>query len=295
MWPAPNAEFGTVWGARATVLDVKRDLTILSSRAGKVRVKAGADAPPPAAAAALTRPHPWTLCLHAVDAQRRPRSRSSLPRSVCGTRVASDSRAPCADAPCCTTSFENAHGTIFRELLYPWHPWFAHRVAIHEAIGNSNDLVFHCTLSGSDTGRSVAIPAWMFDRAICAATWLTVTPYVTAAALSALYDLLWCALRDPPALSSEPASGVSRASSDQHRREAHACQQNGMPDQAGEPATGRRAAARSVRRSPKGHSGYASVAGTAGGDTGNADRSDGAADPKACRCEPPWIGGGGRS
>jgi len=48
----------------------------------------------------------------------------------------------------CTTSFENAHGTTFRELLYPWHPWFALRVAVHEAIKKSNDLVFRCTLSG---------------------------------------------------------------------------------------------------------------------------------------------------
>ena len=46
---------------------------------------------------------------------------------------------------------------MFRELLYPWHPWFAHRVAVHEAIGKSSDLVFRCTLSGSDAGPSVEI------------------------------------------------------------------------------------------------------------------------------------------
>src|SRR5271169_3661924 len=201
-----------------------------------------------------------------------------------------------AGAPHCTTSFENAHGTIFRELLYPWHPWGAFHVAIHEAIGKSNDLVFRCTLSGSDTGRSVEIPAWMFDRAACAEARLTAAPYVSASALSALRDLLRHALKDTSASSSVPVSGVSRTSRDQNRREADACQENGMPDQAGGPSPGPPAAARPVRRrSPQGHSGYASMAGTAGGDTGNADRSDGAADPGACRREPGRIAAGGRS
>ena len=45
--------------------------------------------------------------------------------------------------------------------MYPWHPWFAHRVAVHEAIGRRNEVVFRCTLSGSDAGRAVEIPAWM--------------------------------------------------------------------------------------------------------------------------------------
>jgi hypothetical protein len=60
--------------------------------------------------------------------------------------------------------------------LYPWHPWFARRVAVHEAIGKSNDLVFRCTLSGSDAGRSEEVPAWMFDRAACAEARLTAAP-----------------------------------------------------------------------------------------------------------------------
>src|SRR6516165_11881962 len=65
-----------------------------------------------------------------------------------------DSRGSGAGARHCTTAFKNAHGTIFRELLYPWHPWFAHRIAVHEAIGKSNEVVFRCTLSGSDAGRA---------------------------------------------------------------------------------------------------------------------------------------------
>jgi hypothetical protein len=209
--------------------------------------------------------------------------------------TASANRGSNADARHCTTAFKNAHGTIFRELLYPWHPWFAHRVAVHEAIGKSNEVVFRCTLSVSDLSRAVEIPAWMFDRTVCAAARLTAAPYVNAAALSALRDLLWHALGDPSALSSEPVSGVSRTSPDQNRREAHACQQKGMPDQAGERSAGPAATRPVRRRSPQGHNGYANVAGTAVGDTGNANRSDGAADPGACRREPVRITARGRS
>ena len=173
---------------------------------------------------------------------------------------------------------------------------FARRVAVHEAIGKSNDLVFRCTLSGSDAGRAMEIPAWMFDRAACAEARLTAAPYVSAAALSALRDLLRHALKDTSASSSVPVSGVSRTSRDQKQREADACQENGIPDQADGVSAGPRAAARPVRRrSPQGRSGYASMAGTAGGDTGSAGRSDGAADPGACRREPARIVGGGRS
>ena len=204
--------------------------------------------------------------------------------------------APDVVAVRCTTSFESAHGTIFRELLYPWHPWRALHVSIHEAIGKSSGVIFRCTLSGSDTSRSVEIPAWMFDRAACGEARLTAAPYVSAAALSALRDLLRRALKDASASSSAPRSGVSRISRDQNRREAHACQQNGAPDETGGQSARPSAAARPVRRrSPQDNSGYASMAGPAGGDPGNADRSDGAADNRACRRESSRIDAGGQS
>jgi hypothetical protein len=49
----------------------------------------------------------------------------------------------------CTTRFKNPHGTVFRELLYHWHPWFGMRVAIHGAVDKADGVVFCCTLSGS--------------------------------------------------------------------------------------------------------------------------------------------------
>jgi hypothetical protein len=60
-----------------------------------------------------------------------------------------------------------AHGTVFRELLYHWHPWFGMRVAIHEAVDRADGVVFRCTLSGSAADRWLEAPAWMFDRAAC--------------------------------------------------------------------------------------------------------------------------------
>src|SRR5262245_54662895 len=63
----------------------------------------------------------------------------------------------------CTTRFENAHGTEFRELLYRWHPWFGLQVCIHEEIDKADGGVFRCTLSDSDAARCLEVPAWMFD------------------------------------------------------------------------------------------------------------------------------------
>ena len=66
-----------------------------------------------------------------------------------------------------TTRFKNANGTVFRELLYHWHPWFGMSVAIHEAIDKADGVVFRCTLSGSAADRWLEVPAWMFERAMC--------------------------------------------------------------------------------------------------------------------------------
>src|SRR5258707_14233538 len=72
-----------------------------------------------------------------------------------------------ADAGHCTTRFENAHRTILRELLYPWHPWFGKLVAIHETMDKVGGVVFRCTVAGAHADLWLEIPAWMFDRAAC--------------------------------------------------------------------------------------------------------------------------------
>src|SRR5947208_10981922 len=85
--------------------------------------------------------------LHSIGFARRP----AVPRLNVGVIY-------------CTTRLENTHGTDFRELLYPWHPWFGLRVCVHQAIDKSGSGIFRCTLSGSDADRWLEVPAWMFDR-----------------------------------------------------------------------------------------------------------------------------------
>ena len=118
----------------------------------------------------------------------------------------------------CTTKFKNAHGTVFRELLYHWHPWFGMRVAIHEAVDKADGVVFRCTLSGSVADRWLEVPAWMFDRAICPdPPRLTASPFISMDELSALSDLLRQVLKLPPSSSNAPDSGASGSSHDQNR------------------------------------------------------------------------------
>ena len=121
-----------------------------------------------------------------------------------------------------TTRFKNAHGTVFRELLYRWHPWFGVRVAIHAAVEKADGVVFRCTLSGSAADRWLEVPAWMFDRAACPhPSRLTTSPFVSMHALSMLSDLLRQALKSPLSSPNAPHSGASKSSHDQNRGEAH--------------------------------------------------------------------------
>jgi hypothetical protein len=185
----------------------------------------------------------------------------------------------------CRTKFENAHGTLLRKLLYPWHPWFELQVAIHEAIEKSDGVVFRCTVSGSDSDRGLEVPAWMFERAACADHPLTDAPYIDITALSALADLLRQVLKDRAASSNAPLSGASEPSHDQNRREAHVSidvsaavnRRQGTPN-----SSQTIAADRPVRRRKAERLGAcADVAGTAGGDAGRTDQPDGAVDPGA--------------
>jgi hypothetical protein len=105
-------------------------------------------------------------------------------------------------------------------MLYHWHPWFGMRVAIHEAVDKADEVVLHCTLSGSAADQRLEVPAWMFDRVRCLdSTRLTASPFVSMDALSGLSDLLRQALRRPLPPSNAPHSGASRSSHDQNRGE----------------------------------------------------------------------------
>src|SRR5256886_12846779 len=168
---------------------------------------------------------PAGLCRGALTA------RIVLPDSACS--------APGAASRCCTTRLENAHGTEFRELLYPWHPWFGLRVGAHEAIDKSDGIVFRCSLRRSDADRWLEVPSWMFDRSACARVRVAADAHVDLAALTALAALLQHGLSDRFASSNAPLSGATGLSRDQNRGEVHA-----TPDEADAGATSRAAADR---------------------------------------------------
>jgi hypothetical protein len=149
-----------------------------------------------------------------------------------------------ADGGHYTTRLENTHGTEFRELLYPWHPWFGLRVGVNAAIERSNGIVFRCNLSGSNAHRSLEIPAWMFDRVACANVRVAVDAHPDLAALTALAVLLRHVPNDRLASLNAPLSGVSNLSDYENQGDVHA-----TADEAETRAPTHTATNRPVRRS----------------------------------------------
>jgi hypothetical protein len=112
-----------------------------------------------------------------------------LRRRDCAWQSGRYIRLRCEDDPRCTTEQQNTHKTEVRELLYPWHPWYGRLVHIHEVLAKE-ETVFRCSLSGAFSGRSLEVPAWMFDRSL-SARWRTMSvPYVELASLRALARLV---------------------------------------------------------------------------------------------------------
>ncbi len=191
----------------------------------------------------------------------------------------------------CTTRLENTHGTEFRELLYPWHPWFGLWVGVHEAIEKSDAIIFRCNLSGSDAVRWLEIPAWMFDRSACARVRVAADAYADLAALTTLAALLPHVLSDRFASSNVALSGAPRLSCDQNRGDVHA-----TPDEADASTPPRAATSRPVhRRTADGVRRHAGMVRAADGDTSGADRPDDTLDPGSCRQEPNRRDNGSRS
>jgi len=194
----------------------------------------------------------------------------------------------------CTTRFENAHRTVLREVRYRHHPWFGRRVCVHRTV-NKADVVFRCTLDGSQADRWLEVPAWMFDRTACpSAELLTAQPFVSIEALAALSALLDLALKDRTP-SAALLFGASRTSHDQNRGETHVTpdDKERIPTQSTTSAT---AADGSVWERPVEHRHRrAGMVGAAGGSAGGAHEPDDAVDPEPCRDDSDAAREGGRS
>src|SRR3982074_3385497 len=204
---------------------------------------------------------------------------------------------PDAGGDDCTTTFENAHRTVLREVLYRHHPWFGRRVCVHETVDKADDVVFRCTLDRSPAERWLEVPAWMFDRTTCPdAEPLTAQPFVSIDALAALSALLELALKDrTPSVAL--LSGASRASHDQNRGETHVTQESNAKERIPTQTTTAAAAADgSVRDRPveRRHR-RARMAGAAGGSAGGPHQPDDAVDPGSCCDDSDGAREGGRS
>ena len=132
----------------------------------------------------------------------------------------------------CTTKQHNAHGTEVREVLYPWHPWFGREVHVHEVVKRGNMPVFLCSPTANRTGRCLAVPSWMFDRAACLHLYPAQAPQVDLAALDNLKTLLSNIIDRVPSAGSVIGA---RHPSHQSRGDADAPREPAAPDQTTRP------------------------------------------------------------
>src|SRR5258707_3280059 len=216
-------------------------------------------------------------------------------RERCDRRIrpAVDCRAHCAVGRCCTTTFENAHRTVLREVLYRYHPWFGRQVYVHGTVDKADEVAFRCSLDGSQTDRWLEVPAWMFDRTACPeAELLAARPFVSITALAALSALLDLALMDRTP-SAALLSCASRASPDQIRGETHVTADGNerIPTQSTTAAADGSVRERPVERRHR----RASMAGAAGGSPSGPHQPDNAVGPRPCCVDRDAAREGGRS
>jgi hypothetical protein len=95
----------------------------------------------------------------------------------------------------CTSHQPNTHSTESREVLYPWHPWFGRAVWMYARRMNYGRMVAHCGLEPRHDRRSVEVPQWMFDTAVCCQMRMAQEPVASIEALRELKAL--CATRSP--------------------------------------------------------------------------------------------------
>ena len=193
---------------------------------------------------------------------------------------ASGCSSPGAGAENCTTRLENAHRTVRRTVLYRLHPWVGREVFVHGATERANG-VFRCTLDGADVTRSLEIPVWMFDRAVCVSeVRFAIEAFVDPKALGELSALLGHVLKTHAPPSNARLRDAYGASHDQNRGESHGAEDDGVGDRGAAQAVSRVATDGSVCR-PAGDGGPR-LARPSGGRAGDADRPDDAADARPC-------------
>ena len=66
-----------------------------------------------------------------------------------------------------TSEQHNTHIIEFRQVLYPWHPWYGLRVGVHATLVRRGVAVAHCSSEGVYPPRHLELPLWMLDSAAC--------------------------------------------------------------------------------------------------------------------------------
>src|SRR5205807_4840001 len=101
---------------------------------------------------------------------------------------------PCSGQCACglhgTSRQRNTHNIESREVRYPWHPWHARAVAVHEALTKNGRGVFRCGIDENPGMRLLEIPQWMFDSVAYCRMRLATVPTVSCGALRDLKALL---------------------------------------------------------------------------------------------------------
>ncbi len=167
-----------------------------------------------------------------------------------------------------------------RQVLYQLHPWFGHDVIIHAAIDKPDGAVFRCALEGSEVGRWLEIPAWMFDRATCAADVQHSTdPFISLEVLGRLSALLSQALKSDTASSNARLRDAYGISHDRNRGDTHGTEDNGVCDRDAEQAGRQTTADGSIREPVSGR--RTQLARPPQRRARGAGQPDGAADPGA--------------
>jgi hypothetical protein len=128
-----------------------------------------------------------------TTSNQKPRIRGSRHAdTVEAGRLGSGGAATALDVAgaCCRSRQLNTHNTEFREVCYPWHPWFGRTVAVYEVLVKQGQSVCRCVLEEERNRLSIEVPAWMFEAAACGRLRVMAAPAVSCEALSALQTLL---------------------------------------------------------------------------------------------------------
>ena len=136
---------------------------------------------------------------------------------MCRAQRGISCRSPDGGVRSYTTGQQSAHITRTRVVLYRWHPWQGRAVSILNAVAKADQGVYRCVLAEAEQDRSLEIPQWMFDSAVCCRIAFAPTPSVSYQTLRELGRLIKSVRRlvEPVVLQAEhpamPDSGGARA------------------------------------------------------------------------------------